>query len=259
MSQPTVTILHSIPGRIRLSLSWPPQKPDQFPKSILGHPEVEQVEYNPITKSLLVFYAKGKIEVEEILIRVATYLSLEYNFLPVRLVNKLSQNSLGMMDKYAGLTLLAAWGVKLLNLSLPIQRLFLWNGALNTVAAIMSHAWIEAKKKGNYDLEVFSVGYLLNSLFKENLLSSATLTWFTAFGRHIWELAEGSLVLQVCKVEENSQGTPFYSVIIRSESEHNPLLRLGKDLLNSLTKPLPGGLGGTKGIRSSAPCFYKIA
>lgn len=234
MQKPMVVILHTTPGRLRISLSWPPQKVDRFIQGVLGHSGINSVKYNPITKSVLITYTKEQVEPTEIVIRVATSLSLEYNFVPVLLSSKLVQKGLGVLDQYSGLALLAAWGVKLLDFSLPIQRVFLWNGTFSTIISIMSHAWMEAKKRGVYDPEVLSLAYLINSILKENLLFSTTLTWLTAFGRHIWELIDNSMSLQAFKVYEKEEEVPYYDVIISSEKENSPLKQLGKALLNLL-------------------------
>lgn len=190
MQKPMVTILHAIPGRLRFSLSCHPQKVDGFTQGILEHPGINLVQYSPITKSLVITYRQELIQPAEIVIRVVTSLSLEHNFAPVQLSSKLKPKGLGVLDKYSGLALLAAWGVKFLGCHLNIQKIFLWNGVLSTIISILGHAWMEAKKRGIYDPEVLSLVYLINSIFKKNLLFATSLTWVTAFGRHIWEAAD---------------------------------------------------------------------
>ena len=51
--KPVVTVVHSLPGRVRTRLSVAPQDVQRMLAGIREHPGMESISFSPITKSIL--------------------------------------------------------------------------------------------------------------------------------------------------------------------------------------------------------------
>ena len=69
---PVVTVIHKLPGRIRLHLSVAPKDHQRMIASVKDHEGFESMTYTPETRSVLINFDPGCVKREEILIRVAT-------------------------------------------------------------------------------------------------------------------------------------------------------------------------------------------
>jgi hypothetical protein len=236
MEKPIVNILHTLPGRIRVSISWPPKNIERFQKGIIQHDGINSVKYNPLTKSILIYYNPTQVSQMEIVVRVAISLSLEYNLTQVSISKNISMIGLSKLDYYSGISLLAAWGTRLIGAPLDVQKLVDWNGSISTIGAILKHAYLEVKNNGMYDLEVLSIVYLINSILKGNLLLGAAVPWLATFTRHILEYQEEEMVLKTFKVCNQNRDSNYYDVVIRSEHEGSSLRKTVKIASNSLNK-----------------------
>lgn len=247
MERPVVSILHNIPGRIRVCISWPPKNIERFEKGILLHKGIESVKYNPITKSLLIYYNPTLVSQMELVIRVAISLSLDYNLIKVSICNNSSMKGLHTWDCYSGISLLAAWYAKIMGGSLQVQNGLNWNASVSTIAAILKHAYLEVKNNGMYDLEVLSIIYLINATLKGNLLVGATITWLATFTRHLLEYQDDGIVLTAFKVCEEESNFTYYDVAIRQENDSDALKKAIQIISNSLNK-LVGTYSNSKEI-----------
>lgn len=159
-----MNIIHQLPGRIRVSLSMPPRRIDKLEKEVLGHAGIHCVKFSPITRSLLIYYNPIEIEVSEIIIRIGTALSIEYNMCSVYVENKKKNVGVNIIDNYALGALITAWIAKSgFGPFANIANLLEWNAGVSTLAAVVNHGISEIKFSGTPDPEVVTAVYLLNS------------------------------------------------------------------------------------------------
>src|SRR5208283_416014 len=84
--KPVVTVVHSLPGRVRARLSVAPRDVQRMLAGVREHPGMESISFSPITKSILARFKPHEIRQEEIVLRIAFHLSLDCDSAPVRLL-----------------------------------------------------------------------------------------------------------------------------------------------------------------------------
>ena len=84
--KPVVTVVHSLPGRVRARLSVAPRDVQRMLAGVREHPGMESISFTPITRSILVRFNPHEISREEILLRIAFHLALDCDSAPVRLL-----------------------------------------------------------------------------------------------------------------------------------------------------------------------------
>jgi hypothetical protein len=182
-----VTVTHTLPGRLRLCLSHPPQKADKTEHMVMSHPGVMSVVYNGPTMNLLILYDPGKIAVEEIILRVALCLSVDYRLKPIFIKTSDINTPLGTMSILSGLSLLVAHTLSIFSVKPnPLSALHIICGLATTVA-VSEHIFLDLKDKGRFHPEVLSIGYLLSSFLRGKVLKGATTAWIMTFARHLLE------------------------------------------------------------------------
>jgi len=241
----SVTLLHELPGRIRTKLSVPPADLHRFEKALVSHDGLESVQYNSVSKSLLVKYKIGHLTTEEILLRSAIALSMEHNYQAVKV--RLGDDNEVMTDAaiLAGLTLLAAGGFQLANKAGgPI-----WLTRASGVAvalAVGEHGWREARAHGYVHPEVLSVAYLFASWIRGNILRGAAVTWIASFGRHVLQGPEKSIdVRPINKYYNENEPRTYQISLVPHKSQRTPLLQLAHSMIGMF------GLGGSSGSGDS--------
>ena len=86
LQKPVVTVVHSLPGRVRVRLSVAPRDVQRMLAGVREHPGMESISFSPITRSILARYHPHEISREEIVLRIAFHLSLDCGSAPVRLL-----------------------------------------------------------------------------------------------------------------------------------------------------------------------------
>ena len=84
--KPVVTVVHSLPGRVRVRLSVAPGDVQRMLAGVREHPGMESISFSPITRSILARFNPHEISQEEIVLRIAFHLSLDCDSAPVRLL-----------------------------------------------------------------------------------------------------------------------------------------------------------------------------
>lgn len=182
-----ITVTHTLPGRLRLGLSHPPQEADRTELRVMGHPGVRSAVYTGATSSMLVHYDPGKIALEEIILRTALCLSADYQLKPIVIKTSGARTSLSTLSILAGLSLLVAHTLSVFSVktkTLPALRVIC---GLGTTAAVSEHIYLDLTDKGRFHPEVLSIGYLLSSFLRGNVLKGATTAWIMTFARHLLE------------------------------------------------------------------------
>ena len=196
MDKPIIYLIHALPGRLRLKLSISPQNIERFEQQLLIHKGVKQVQFNSLTKSILIYYDRFQTEMTEVLNNISRCFSTECNMCPVNLVPAYKKNTIDSRDYYAGLSVLIAWVFKLTGAPQDMQRILDYNAGFSSLISVIKHGMKEMEESGAIDPEVASVIYLINNMLKGNILAGATITWLMTFGRHILEksVAEGIII-----------------------------------------------------------------
>jgi hypothetical protein len=183
--QPAVTIEHELPGRLRIRLSHPLGQPERVRRLVAEHAGVGQVQYAAVSRSMLVRYDVDRISTEEIVIRIATGMSLERDNQGVRVLPRPSTRELSDSAFYSGAALLAALALRAAGGYGAANVALEWVAGLATAGAVLNHGWMDYRLRGNIDPEVLAVTYLLTALVRGAALPAATLTWIGSFGRHL--------------------------------------------------------------------------
>ena len=84
--KPVVTVVHSLPGRVRARLSVAPRDVQRMLGGVREHPGMDSISFSPVTRSILARFNPHEISQEEIVLRIAFHLSLDFDFQPVRLL-----------------------------------------------------------------------------------------------------------------------------------------------------------------------------
>lgn len=182
-----LTVAHTLPGRLRLRLSHPPLKAKQTERMVMGHPGMKSAVYTESTSNLLVLYEPEEIALEEIILRTALCWSVDYQFKPIVINTSSARTPLSTLSLLSGLSLLLAHTLSVLGVKArPLSALQVIYG-LGTTAAVSEHIYLDLKDKGHFHPEVLSVGYLLSSFLRGNVLKGATTAWIMTFARHLLE------------------------------------------------------------------------
>ena len=67
--KPVVTVVHSLPGRVRARLSVAPGDVQRMLAGVREHPGMESISFSPITRSILARFNPHEISREEIVLR----------------------------------------------------------------------------------------------------------------------------------------------------------------------------------------------
>ena len=202
----------------------------------MGHSGIDSVVYSKHTANLLVRYDPEEIALEEIILRTALCLSAEYQLQPIIIKTSSARTSLGALSLFPGLSLLAAHTLSLLaGKSKSLSALQVICG-IGTAAAVSEHIYLDLKEKGRFHPEVLSVGYLLSSFIRGNVLKGATTAWMMTFARHLLEPPNKILKLEAKAMEPDcdSQQCEYEAKISRELTTHKGAMGMLSQLPNLL-------------------------
>ncbi len=196
---PVVTVIHKLPGRIRLHLSVEPKDHQQMISSVKDHEGFESMTYTPVTRSVLINFDPRRVKREEILIRVALYMSLDQESHCAHIFSQLAKQEMSDSVFYSGISLLIALLLRLVRGPGTKVSWTEWIAGGSTAMAVLEHGWSEIKREGNFDPEVLSVVYLLIAILRKNFLPAAIFTWVSTFGRHLVNIPSKGVELRQVK------------------------------------------------------------
>jgi len=209
---PVVTIVHELPGRIRVRLSMAPKDHKRMIKSVKDHEGFESISYTPISRSLLIKFNSEQVKREEILVRIGLFLSLENEGKSVHIYSQPKNQEMSDSAFYSGISIVLALLYRMMNSAGGKISWTEWMAGGSTALAVIEHGWSEVKKNGNFDPEVLSVIYLLIALVKRNFLPAAILTWISTFGRHLIHIPPKGVELKPLEVVSEETGEKEYEV-----------------------------------------------
>ncbi|SFH93422.1 hypothetical protein SAMN05192551_104221 [Tindallia magadiensis] len=223
MTPVDISIVHELPGRLRLRLFRPPTDAPAFTEAVRQHEGIESVVFQPRTRSLLIYYQPTEVSDVEIVVRVGVRLSLDYQQSFVRISRPDSSHPPGVMAYSAAGAILIATLTNALRTS-PFHKFLVQGAGGLTALAVVDHAWQEWQENQEYHPEVFSLVYLLGSLMSGHPLRASIITWLVTFGRHLVESPGNACLL---RADPGSQGKDknYLDVMIRRDPTKpaNPL------------------------------------
>ncbi len=239
---PVLTIVHELPGRLRLRVSRPLDAPKRFEASVKGHDGILCVAYTPVTRSILVRFDCQKVTKEEMIIRVGLSLALAFGSMPIRIFAEPDRHELSDSAFYSGFLLVIALVNRVVNRQYKSGSWLEWIVGIGTAWSVLEHGVSEVKERGNFDPEVLSAVYLVTSLIKGNFLPAAIFTWLTTFGRHLVHMPAAGIELRPLEFADEKAENPYYEVVISPISPVSEK-RMLLSLLPSLVKYAATGKG----------------
>jgi hypothetical protein len=237
----SATIVHTLPGRIRVRLSRGLNKVQRLLDTIEGHHGIKSVSYCPRGRSIVVCYEPGQVRQQEIVIRIAVSFSLDYRAQAVQVLIEPPKKRLADSALLAGGMLAGSGTLKLLR---GMGSGTGWSerlAATATVYAVLEHGKEELYEKGYFDPEVLSLTYLANSFLSGKVLQASLLTWLATFGRHLLELSPAGVEVTP-QLVSGSADEPKYEIIVRPIAAGPGSVRF-TDALHSMLHQLVFGRG----------------
>jgi hypothetical protein len=247
--KPVVTVVHSLPGRVRLRFSRPPTNPCQLAAGIQQHPGMGSIQYSQATRSLLIHFDPHNIQQEEITLRVAFQFSLDQDGQPVRLLAMPESVVLDNSAVLAAIALAVTFGRHWLHGGKDFSPTrWDWVAGLGTAWAITLHAWKELRHRGYVDPEVLSLAYLLSALARGKFRTASAVTWLSTFGRHLLEVPPTGVEVRPVEVSAPTGQGPRYELMVSPDHETPEKLRVLGALQGILKYAMSGG--GAHGVHS---------
>ena len=248
-NKPVVTVVHSLPGRVRVRLSVAPRDVQRMLAGVREHPGMASIDFSPATRSILARFSPHEISQEEIILRIAFQLSLDYDAVPVRLLAEPEQQgALGGSAVVSAAALASSLVLRGLKVAKGSPTGWDWLAGLGTAWAVVDHAWKELRERGTFDPEVLSLAYLITAFLRGNVLTASVVTWLASFGRHLVEVPPTGVQVRPMKVQGRGDGEARYEVIIGPDVDAPESVRV----LGALQALLKYGMtgGGAHGFRS---------
>jgi len=247
--KPILTVVHSLPGRVRVRLSLAPRDVQRMLAGVREHPGMDSISFSPITRSVLARFNPHQIRQEEIVLRMAFHLSLDFDAQPVRLLAEPEQRgALGGCAVASVAGLAVSLMMRALNGSRGEPSGWDWLAGLGTAWAVADHARRELRERGTFDPEVLTLGYLLSAFLRGNILTASVITWLASFGRHLVEMPPTGVQVRPVEVRGRADGQPRYEVMIGPDLDAPERVRFFTALQGVLKHAITGG--GTHGFRS---------
>jgi hypothetical protein len=199
--QMRLIIAHRLPGRLRLRLSRPPNNASEAQGLIRGHPAVRSAVYTEPTSNLLILFDAENVSMEEIILRTALCLSADHRFHPIHIEITGGGTPLSTFSILAGLSILTSHLLNFLSGKANARSALEIVSGLATTAAVSEHIYLDMTGKAGFHPEVLSIGYLLSSFLRGNVLRGATTAWIMTFARHLLEPPSKVLKLEASAVD----------------------------------------------------------
>ena len=240
----SITVVHSLKGRLRCKLSHTPVNWRSMREAIVQHDGINEVTYTASTRSVLLSFNSSVITQEEFIIRLAIALSSENNMEPVRILAQPPRQDVSPFAFISGFLI----GIAGLSRVIPgmqnMQNYAEWASGIGTAGAVIGHGYKEVRETGNFDPEVLSVVYLVYSLIRGNGITAAFITWIASFGRHILMPRSEGIFLKIRKVSGDETQNRSYDVEVKPDIKQQGLHSILKYMPAALVDAVAGGTIG---------------
>jgi hypothetical protein len=240
--KPVVTVVHSLPGRVRARLSIAPRDVPRMLAGVREHPGMESISFSPLTHSILARFNPHEISQEEIVLRIAFHLSLDCDAVPVRLLAEPEQRpALGGSAAVSAVALALSLAMHGLRTAKGSPTRWDWLAGLGTAWAVVDHAWKELRERGRFDPEVLSLAYLVTAVVRGNFLTASVVTWLASFGRHLVAIPPTGVQVRPVKARGRGHGQSGYEVMIGPDLDAPERVRMLSALQGLLKYAITGG------------------
>jgi hypothetical protein len=246
--KPVVTVVHSLPGRVRVRFSLPPEDAGRLAAAIGQHPGMGAIDYAPITRSLLVHFDPHTITQEEITLRIAFQLALDRGGQSVRLLAAPERTVIQDSAVFAAIGLATSLTMRWLKPARTTPTPLDWVAGLGTAWSIVDHAWKELRQRGYVDPEVLALAYLVTALVRGNFLKASVVTWLSTFGRHLIEVAPSGVEVRPLEVPATDGRGRRLELVVGPDTQTPEHMRLLGSLQGVLKYAMSGG--GAHGVRN---------
>jgi len=217
-ARPVLTIVHALPGRVRVRLSAPPADPQRLVEAVREHEGMGAIRYTPVTRSVLVRHDPREIVREEVVLRIATAWAIDLGGEPVRVLAQPERHDFSNLSLLSA-GLIAASLVSRLGRGAGATPLLERAAGLSTAAAVAEHAWRDVREEGAIHPEVLSIGYLVSAFIRGNFFKASVITWFTTFGRHLLDAPRRGVRVTPVPIREGSDEEPQYEIRVSRDMD----------------------------------------
>ncbi len=240
--KPVVTVVHSLPGRVRVRLSAAPADAQRMLAGIREHPGMDSISFSPATRSILARFNPHEISREEIVLRIAFHLSLDRDCVPVRLFAEPEERpALGGSATVSAALLAWALAMHGFKAAKGSPTRWDWLAGLGTAYAVVDHAWEELAERRTFDPEVLSLAYLVTAFVRGNFLTASVVTWLASFGRHLVAAPPTGVQVRLVEVRSRAAGQFRYEVMIGPDVDAPERVRILSALQGLLKYAMTGG------------------
>jgi hypothetical protein len=203
---------------------------------------MESAVYCPVTRSVLARFNPHQISQQEVVLRIALGLSLDYDAVPVRLLAEPERpRALGPSATLAGAAVAASLAMRGLRAGGKPPGGWDWAAGIATAWAVADHARQDLRDRGAFDPEVLSLAYLVRGFLRRDVLAASAVTWLASFARHLVELPAGGVEVQPVPQPGLDGGQPRYEVVLGPDLDAPPRARLAGALQGLLKYAMTGG------------------
>jgi len=224
--KPVVTIVHSLPGRVRVRLSKCPSNPEKLSAAVMEHDGLENFRYTPVTRTVLIIYDGRKVRQEEVVLRIALALSIDCGASAVRILAEPERRDISDSAVISAACLATAVAAQALGGAKRGAVRLNWVAGVGTALAVVDHAWKEFRDQGDFHPEVLSLGYLLTAFVRGNFLKASVVTWFMAFGRHLVDPPRRGVEVRPTEVQPEDGKDPGFEIVVAPDRDMSDRERL---------------------------------
>ena len=239
----SVTLIHGMPGRLRLRLSEAPRDVQSFLAAVTAHEGLGDVRYTPVTRSVLIRYQTGHLTTEEILLRTAMACSFDHDHVPVTILPDPENEVMTDAAILAGLWLLVAALARWSALVGP-NSLLEKSAGVGVALAVLQHGWREVREKSMIHPELLTLGYLFAAFVRTRPLRGAAVAWAASFGRHLLQDSAPGVEVRPVAASDGANAPRAYQIKpIQPRQRQKPLLAATQAALRSMGLVLEDGGG----------------
>ncbi|TVQ26148.1 MAG: hypothetical protein EA382_05935 [Spirochaetaceae bacterium] len=191
-----LTILHHVPGRVRLRCDPALTSFDHVERLVRAHDGIATLTYSPVSRSITVRFDPTCIDVSELVLRIAMAVGVVSGLQPVSIDTTPTRESIDAYGLLSGATIVGAAVGALVGVAAPTARILTTTAGIGTALAIISHAWREYHQRGDFHPETLSVVYLASAFARGAVLPAAAVAWLATFARHVTGTAPERYVVQ---------------------------------------------------------------
>lgn len=181
---PRLTVVHRMPGRIRLSIDG--IRPDwvKLENDLRGHPGINVFRFSELIGTVVVDYDRKDIAEAEVVLRIGLSLSVAAGLSPIVVEREAESGDMHPEATIVGAALIVLGIIRFIPGLNTRLRLLDWASAFLAGGSVLAHAAGEFRRDGTFHPETLSVVYLLVSLAQGKGYTGSVLTWLASYGRH---------------------------------------------------------------------------